>query len=66
MYTRRAHNSSVVASIKKVPYVVYLHRVAFFINVPSYNRDHLESIHKSSTYERSKYMSGYNFYYKKV
>jgi hypothetical protein len=55
-YTRRAHNSSVVALLKKAPYVVHLHRVAFFINTPSYNRDHLEYIHKSSTYERSKYI----------
>lgn len=34
-------------------YVV--HRLTFFINTPSYNRDCLESIHKNATYERSKY-----------
>ena len=46
-YTRCAHNSSVVALLKKAPYVVHLHRVAFFINAPSYNRDHLEYIIKA-------------------
>jgi hypothetical protein len=56
-YTRRAHNSSVVALLKKAPYVLICTPPHFFINTPSYNRDHLEYIHKSSTYERSKYIS---------
>ncbi len=54
-YTRRAHNFSVVVLLKKVRYVSCIHRLTFFINTPSYNRDRLEYIHKSSTYERSKY-----------
>ena len=56
IYTRRAHNSSVVVLLKKVRYVLSsVHRLTFFINTPSHNRDHLESIHKNPTCERSKY-----------
>jgi hypothetical protein len=61
-YIRRTHNSSVVVLIKKVRYVLFVHRPAFFINTPSYNRDCLEYIHKSETYERSKYKYSVNIY----
>ena len=47
-YTRRAHNSSVVVLLKKVRHVLSVHRLTFFINPPSYNRDHLEYIQKPS------------------
>jgi hypothetical protein len=65
IYTRRAHNSSVVVLLKKVRYVLSsVHRLTFFINTPSHNRDHLEYIHKSSSDERLKYIlksSNYNY-----
>ena len=58
-YTRRAHNCSVVILLKKVRYLLLVNcltRVsAFFINTPSYNRDHLEYIHKRSVYDRFEY-----------
>ena len=49
IYTRRAHNSSVVVLLKKVRYVLSVHRLTFFINTPSHNRDHFKLSGKAAT-----------------